>query len=418
MRLLVVTQVFWPENFRINDLVAELTRRGHEVTVLTGYPNYPDGRIFEAFRRDPSAFANYHGARIVRVPMLPRGQGKLRLMLNYFTYAASASLVGPFKLRGVPIDAIFAYEPSPVTVGLPAAAMRWVKKAPLAFWVLDLWPETLEAIGVVRSPFLLKQVGRLVSFIYHRCDLILAQSRSFVPQIAKYCADRSRIMYFPSWAESVFSGASAEPAPEVPLQPGSFDVVFAGNIGEAQDFPAVLAAAEILKDHPRVRWLLVGDGRMAGWVREQIALRKLQDKVLMLGQHPIERMPSFYQHADALLVSLKDEPIFSMTIPGKLQSYLAAGIPVVAMLNGEGADIVERSGAGATCRAGDAVGLAAAVSRLAELPPERRAEMGKNALAVNADEFDRSRQISRLEASLEELRARRQRAVVSARESD
>lgn len=406
MRLLVVTQYFWPENFRINDLVAELVRRGHEVTILTGYPNYPDGRIFAEFRRDPAAFASFQGARIVRVPMLPRGQGKVRLVMNYFTYAASACLAGAFKLRGQQFDAIFAYEPSPVTVGIPAAFMRWLKKAPLAFWVLDLWPETLAAIGVVRSPFLLRQVGRLVSFIYQRCDLILAQSRSFVPQIAQYCPDRSRIMYFPNWAESIFGGASAEPAAEVPVKPGSFDVMFAGNIGEAQDFPAVLAAAEMLKDHPRVRWLLVGDGRMARWVGAQIAQRKLQNNVLMLGQHPVERMPSFYQHADALLVSLKDEPIFSMTIPGKLQSYLAFGIPVVAMLNGEGAQIVERSGAGVTCRAGDSAGLAAAVSWLSEQSEERTTEMGKKALAVSADEFDRSRLISRLEASLEELRQR------------
>lgn len=411
MRLLVVTQYFWPENFRINDLVAELVRRGHEVTVLTGYPNYPDGRIFAEFRRDPAAFSNYQGARIVRVPMLPRARGKVRLVMNYFTYALSASVVGAFKLRGMAFDAIFAYEPSPITVGIPAAAMRWLKKAPLAFWVLDLWPETLQAVGVVRSPFLLRQVGRLVSFIYHRCDLILAQSRSFVPQIAKYCGgDSSRILYFPSWAESIFAGARAEPAAEVPVKPGSFDVMFAGNIGEAQDFPAVLAAAERLKDHPRVRWLLVGDGRMAGWVGAQIAQRKLQDNVLMLGQHPVERMPSFYQHADALLVSLKDEPIFSMTIPGKLQSYLAFGIPVVAMLNGEGAEIVERSDAGVTCRAGDSAGLAAAVSRLAELPAERTNQMGQNALAVSANEFDRSRLISRLETNLQELHSRWQGA--------
>src|SRR5690606_18573254 len=130
-----------------------------------------------------------------------------------------------------------------------------VKRAPLAFWVLDLWPETLEAIGVVRSPALLRSVGRLVSFIYNRCDLVLAQSRSFIPQIEKYCRDPARIAYFPSWAEAVYDMDHAVAAPEVPSRSGSFDVMFAGNIGDAQDFPAILDAAEQLKDRADVRWL-------------------------------------------------------------------------------------------------------------------------------------------------------------------
>jgi colanic acid biosynthesis glycosyl transferase WcaI len=404
LRVLVISQVFWPENFRINDLVTELVARGHEVTVLTGLPNYPDGRVFPAYARDPQAFAKLNGAEIVRVPIVPRGQGRVRLVLNYFVFAASATLLGSWKLRGRAFDAIFVYEPSPVTVGIPAIVLRSLKRAPLAFWVLDLWPETLEAIGVVKSPLLLRMVGRLVSLIYDRCDLILAQSRSFIPQIAKYCTGERPVLYFPSWAEAVFDRVAAAPAPEVVPRPGGFDVMFAGNIGEAQDFPAILEAAELLREQPHVRWLIVGDGRMAAWVRQEIARRGLEQQVVMLGRYPVERMPSFYCHADALLVSLKDEPIFAMTIPGKLQSYLAAGIPVVAMLNGEGADVVRRAGAGVTCAAGDARGLADAVLHLASLPQEQREEMGRNALAVSAGEFDRVRLISRLEMWLQRLK--------------
>ncbi|MFL6601421.1 MAG: glycosyltransferase family 4 protein [Steroidobacteraceae bacterium] len=405
MRLLVVSQYFWPEDFRVNNLVAELVERGHEVTVLTGLPNYPGGTIFAQYKAQPGQFGVYAGAAIVRVPLLPRGRGRVSLILNYLSFAVSASLVGSWRLRGLKFDAIFVYEPSPATVGIPAVLLRAIKKAPLAFWVLDLWPETLQAIGVVRSSVLLRAIGSLVSYIYNRCDLILAQSKSFIPQIAKHCSSPGHIRYFPSWAESVFDLAGQMPAPEVPAQDAGFSVMFAGNIGEAQDFPAVLAAAELLKGHSRIRWLVVGDGRMAQWVSEEIRRRSLQDCVLMLGRHPVERMPAFYRHADALLVCLKDEPIFSMTIPGKLQSYLAAGIPVVAMLNGEGAEVVERSGSGLTCRAGDARGLAAAVLELASLSAERRAEMGKNALAVSASEFNRSRLISQLECWLVELSA-------------
>jgi colanic acid biosynthesis glycosyl transferase WcaI len=405
MRLLVVTQYFWPENFRVNDLVAEFVKRGHQVTVLTGLPNYPEGKVFEQFRADPVQYSNYQGAEIVRVPMMPRGLGGLRLMLNYLTFAASASVMGLWKLRGQKFDLIFAYEPSPITVGLPAALLRSVKRAPLVFWVLDLWPDTLQAIGVVRSHMVLRVVGKLVGFIYKRCDLILAQSKSFIPQIQKYAVKDSRIEYFPSWAESVFQVTDVTPADEIPVKLGSFNVMFAGNIGDAQDFPAILAAAEHLRQHAHIRWLIVGDGRMARWVADEIKRRNLQDCVLMLGRHPIERMPSFFKQANALLVTLKDEPIFAMTIPGKLQSYLAAGIPVVAMLNGEGVDVVKSSQSGLTCAAGDHVGLAATVLKLSEMSEEERKTMGRNGLNVSVREFDRGTLIDRLDGWIKQLEA-------------
>ena len=402
MRLLVVSQYFWPENFRVNDLVSELVARGHKVTVLTGVPNYPSGTIFPEYKRDRGRFGNFAGAEVVRVPLWPRGKRRFSLFLNYASFALSGVLVGTWRLRGRSYDAIFAYEPSPVTVGIPAAWLRAIKRAPMVFWVLDLWPDTLQALGVVRSDYWLNAVGRLVTFIYGRCDLILAQSRSFIPQIGKYAAG-ARVVYFPSWAESVFAESSAAAAREVLKQPGCFDILFAGNIGEAQDFPTILAAAELLKSDGQVRWLIVGDGRMSDWLREEVSRRGLEECFLVLGRFPLERMPSFYRRADALLLCLKDEPIFSMTIPGKLQSYLAAGVPVLAMLNGEGAEVVERSRSGLTCRAGDAQGLASAVRRLASLPEEDRAAMALNALHVTRTEFDRGRLISQLEEWLAEL---------------
>jgi len=404
VRLLVVTQYFWPENFRINDLVAELNRRGHDVTVLTGWPNYPEGDIFSDFSKNPSIFDVYQGATVIRVPMVPRGKGNLKLMLNYFTFALSASLLGPWRLRGRRFDAIFTCQLSPVTVGIPAAIMRAVKNVPMAFWVLDLWPESLQAIGVVRSKFVLGLVGKIVSRIYGHCDLILAQSRSFIPQIAKYCGPLGQIEYFPSWAESIFDMQDVLPATEVPSRPGMFTVMFAGNIGDAQDFPAILAAAESLKNCPRIRWLIVGDGRMAGWVANEVKVRGLQDSILLLGRYPVERMPSFFKHADVLLVSLKDEPIFSLTIPGKLQSYLAAGIPVLAMLNGEGAEVVRNAGAGLTCKAGDHEALARSVLTLSEMPIHERKAMAMKGVTLSKEEFGRARLVDQLEASLLKLR--------------
>jgi glycosyltransferase involved in cell wall biosynthesis len=306
-------------------------------------------------------------------------------------------------LRRVAVDVIFVFEPSPILVGIPSALFRQLKKAPQAFWVLDLWPETLKAVGALHSERLLGWVAGLVRLIYGHCDLILAQSQSFVGNIARLAPAGRRIEYFPAWADTIFTGELADPAPEVPVATGVFTVLFAGNIGEAQDFPAILDAAERLKERADIRWVIVGDGRMAGWVHEQIEARGVGKRVLMVGRFPLERMPAFFAHADALLVSLKDEPVFALTIPGKLQSYLAAGIPVLAMLNGEGAAIVEAAGAGLVCPAGDGEGLARIALRLAKMDPAERKRIGDRGRRLCAEEFDRGLLINRLDLWLKEL---------------
>lgn len=402
MRILVVSQYFWPENFRVNDLVKEWMQRGHEVTVLTGIPNYPAGKVFDAYRERPSAFFEYEGAEIVRVPMLPRGTGGLRLMLNYLSFVLGACIFGSWLLRNKSADVIFVFEPSPATVGLPAVLLGKMKNAPVVFWALDLWPETLAAIGVIRSPRVLGWVGHMVRFIYNRCALVLGQSRGFLGSIARYCDDKAKIRYFPSWAEDVFTDASVQPAPEVPKWADGFTVVFAGNIGEAQDMPAVLDTAERLKDNASIRWIIVGDGRKSDWLRSEVARRGLDEQVLLPGRFQVERMPSFYAHADALLVSLKRDPVFSMTIPGKVQSYLMAGIPLLGMLDGEGAAVIREANAGLTCDAGDGSGLAQAVLTLTAMPPEKRKQMGLNGRKYAQQEFGRAQLMDRLEALMAE----------------
>lgn len=404
MRVLVVSQYFWPENFRINDLVAEFGKRGHAVSVLTGKPNYPNGKIFPEYRADPKRFANFDGVPVYRVPMMSRGHGSLRLALNYATFALSACLFGPLLLRRQSFDVIFVFEPSPVTVGLPAVLLRRLKRTPIAFWVLDQWPETLLAVGTVRSDIVLTSVGRLVSFIYRRCDLLLAQSRSFIPQIRRYAGNGPRVEYFPSWSEPVPNLKFISAAPELPPRPASFTVMFTGNIGDSQDFPTILDAADLLKHRADIRWVVVGDGRRAQWVRDEVQRRGLAERVTLLGRFPLVRMPSFYKCADALLVSLRAEPVFAMTIPGKIQSYLAAGRPLLAMLDGEGAEIVNRAKAGLVCRAGDSRGLAKIVSQLVGMPENERAALAENARNLSRTEFDRGTLISRLELLLDTLR--------------
>lgn len=401
MRVLVVSQYFWPEVFRVNEIVSELSARGHQVTVLTGRPNYPGGQVFDDYVADPQAFAEYHGAEVIRLPLRPRGQGAVRLLLNYWSFVFWGCLLGPWKLRGRSFDAIFCFETSPITSALPAVLLRRLKRAPLLLWVLDLWPDTLSAVGMVRSQWGLNLVGSLVRFIYKRCDLILAQSRSFFAPIERWSEAPHKTRYFPQWAEAAFDGGAAEVAPELAPHADAFKVMFAGNIGEAQDFPAILSAAERLRHREDIHWLIVGDGRAAAEVRQQIAARGLTDTVFMLGRHPLERMPAFFSGADALLVSLKAEPIFAMTIPGKVSAYLSAGKPLVAMLDGEGARVIDEAQAGLTCPAGDSAALAARVEELASLSAQERTQMGLRAQACCREQFHRGRLIAQLEQWLQ-----------------
>lgn len=398
MRVLVVTQYFWPENFKINDLVSELNRRNHQLTILTGKPNYPSGKVFEEYKVNPKRFTDYDGVNVLRVPMLSRGQGVVRLFLNYLSFVVGASVYGPWRLRDQKFDVIFVFEPSPITVGLPAILIGRLKRVPVVFWALDLWPETLSAIGVIRSKRMLSFIGRLVSYIYNRCTLVLGQSRMFLTSIGKYCSDKKKIHYFPSWSEDIFGNTNVVKAPEISENSDTFDVLFAGNIGEAQDLPAVLTAAEKLRDNKNIRWLVVGDGRKFGWLQDEVKRRGLANSVLLLGRFAVDRMPSFYAHADALLVSLKRDPVFSMTIPGKVQTYLMSGIPIVGMLDGEGAEVIRRANAGYVCGANDSDGLVKIVSNMAAISLEQRRELGLNGRRYAESEFDRGILIGRLES--------------------
>lgn len=395
MRILVVTQYFWPEDFRVNDLAAGLVSRGHEVTVLTGLPNYPGGRFFPGYGWRGPYSEEYAGAGVVRVPLAPRGNaGAFRLALNYMTFVLFGAWGALFRLHG-DYDVIFVSEVSPITVGIPAAVARWRFRAPILFWVLDLWPETLSAIGVVRSPRVLRAVSVLVRWIYAQCSRVLVQSRAFIPDVVRHGVPEKRVVYFPNWVEGAYT-ALGTPESSLAAYPAGLRIMFAGNIGEAQDFPAIIATAEALKDSDVV-WLIVGDGRMAERAKEEVRKRGLTDRVHFLGRRAPHLMPGFFAGADALLVSLRPEPIFALTVPGKVQSYLASGRPILAMLDGEGAKVIAEAKAGFVCAAGDSEGLAANVLKLAALPPLKRQELGANGKRYADINFDRGRLFDRFE---------------------
>lgn len=402
LKILVVTQYFWPENMRINDMVHEFSARGHQVTVLTGLPNYPEGSVYERFRQSPKDYSIYSGAHVVRVPLLPRGKRATSLALNYVSFFISASTLGVVKLRKHEFDAVFVYAVSPIMAAIPAILIGRLKRAPVCVWVLDLWPETLRAVGVVSKPALLRVVGRMVSWIYNRTDYLLLQSHAFFDSVRPYCTrpmGDERLVYFPSWAEDDFSSAPASPCTLIDSDSSVLTVVFAGNLGEAQDFPAILDAAEALRGSVAVRWVIVGDGRMSAWIAEQVAARQL-DNVHLLGRHPLEAMPGLFAKADALLVSLKSNDVFEKTIPGKLQAYLASGRPLLGMINGEAARVINQSGAGLVCASGDAKGLANITRQLAEASVQQRADMAQAGRSYYESNYTKETLMKRLETLL------------------
>jgi len=403
MRVLIVSQYFWPENFPINDLAKGLRERGHDITVLTGMPNYPEGRFFPRYRAFPIRRDHYEGIRIVRVPMVPKGNGNaIRMVLYYWSLALSACLLVPIFFRKR-VDLVFVYQPSPITVGLPALVLKAMDQTPVWIWVQDLWPETLAGTGMVRSAFLLTLTDRLVRFIYSKCDRVLVQSQAFVPRMVKKGVPRERIRFFPNSAQELYKPAIVKPdAPERNLMPQGFRVLFAGNIGRAQDIPTILSAAEKLKQEMDIHWVILGDGPMRSWAEERIRARGLEKTVHLLGRYPEQAMPRFFSLADALLVTLKKDPVFAITIPSKIQSYLACGRPIVAALDGEGSRVIGESGGGLTVPAGDSDALANVVMKMYRMPKSELERMGRLSREYSEIHFERNTLLDKLDRWMKE----------------
>lgn len=389
MKVLVLSQYYWPETFPITAEVARLRHAGVEVTVLTGKPNYPGGDILPGYRAWGTQRERHQSTQILRVPVFPRGQDSaFRLLLNYLSFVISAALFGPLLLRKEPFDAVFVYAPSPILQALPAILIAWRKKAALVLWVQDLWPESLSATGFVKNRHILKLVAGLVRFIYARCHRILLQSRAFHGPVAALTDDPDKIHYLPNPAHDLAVPAEPSPTSQALGEKISraFSIVFAGNLGRAQALDVVLDAAEQLLDLPDVRLVLIGSGRMDEWLREEVGHRALTN-VMLPGRFQSDEMPLLLPKAGALLVSLRADEIFAYTVPSKLQTYFAIGRPVIAMLEGEGAAILEEAGAGSTCPPGDAKALALAIRAMYETSAQDRDAMGAAGRAYFEAEF-------------------------------
>lgn len=376
MKVLLVTQYFYPENFKSNDIAFELAKRGYEVTVLTGLPNYPQGRIYKGYGLFKKRKEWLNGVKVIRTLVIPRGKGGgLKLALNYFSWAFFASIRAFFLALFQKFDVIIVHETSPITQGFPALVVQKMQHIPIYFWVLDLWPESLQSAGGINNKYVLGFFTAITKLMYNQSQKILISSKGFRKSILDKGDYKDKLVYFPNWAEDIFTQPVSA---DIPILPTGFKVMFAGNIGEAQDFEHVMQVALRLKEDKEIKFIFVGDGRKKAWVDEFIQKEQLQETVFTLGRFPIETMPAFFSVADVMLLSLKDDYIFSLTVPAKLQTYMAASKPVVAMINGEARNLIAESGCGLSCAAGDVENLVNNIRLLKNKTREELNQLGKN----------------------------------------
>lgn len=373
MKLLIFSQHFWPESFRITEVARNLKATGEDVIVLTGQPNYPDGYIFKGYSAWAIDVEIYEGIEILRVPIIPRGKGgALRLILNYCSFVLSVSILGPWLLHNRSIDRILVYATSPIIQAIPAILLGKIKRVKVTTWVQDLWPESIHASGFVNNKFLLKLVAKFVEWIYRKSDLILVQSRAFIIPVSEL-AGATPVVFHPQPGELAYNEIILD-RPRLILHPG-FNVVFAGNLGAVQALPTIVEAACILRKSLDIKFVLIGSGSRLEWLKEEINRLKL-DNIQLPGRFDAIDMPSILGQASVLLVSLVRSPIINHTIPGKVQSYLAARKPIIAAVDGEGARVIVESGAGISCPAEDPKALASTITFMYNMSSEELRSMG------------------------------------------
>ncbi len=402
MKLLVVSQYFWPENFRINDLVRSLIKKGHTIDILTGKPNYPEGIVYPGYRSWGCQVETWQGMQIYRVPIAARGsRSGIRLALNYLSFVVSGLLFAPWLLRKKEYDAIFIYAPSPIFQAIPASFLGWLKCCPVALWVQDLWPESVQATGYIRNAWVLKLLESLVRFVYRHTDLLLVPSLAFQSSVAALAQGKT-IVYHPNSVEAGFYTLPVVTLPDIPGLAGNFSVLFAGNVGVGQSVEVIVGAADKLRNYPDIHFVVLGKGSRWDWLREQVEVRGLTNLQLP-GQYPVETMPGLMRQASALLVTLANQPIFAATIPNKVQAYMAVGRPIIACLNGEGARLIREASAGLVVPTEDATALANAVLQLYAMSAEEREKIGQNGRTFYREHFDHDRLTEQLIDHLHEL---------------
>lgn len=369
MHIAFISQYFYPEPFSNNEIATWLVEQGHRVDAFPCVPNYPGNEFYAGYSNTERRDETWKGINIHRSRTIARGASSLRLALNYIVYPFSAVITMRRILRKNRPDVSFVSMPSPLTQALAGLWLRWRYGVPCVYWVQDIWPESLFITLNLKHPLVVKPLTAVCGWIYRRADLILVQSAAFPTMIERFGVPVEQIRVLPNTAPVRYQSQVPDPndtAASLIPNTGRFRLMFAGNIGESQDFDTYLTAAEQLELRGvYVDWLIVGSGRDLERVRAEVVKRDLVNVFHFLGRHPESEMPAFFSHADALLVGLKDSPIFQLTVPYKAQCYMACGKPIVGSLSGEGARVIEDAQCGVTAPAGKPEALTRAICELA-----------------------------------------------------
>lgn len=398
MKILFVCQYFYPEVFRGNDIAFHWAKDGHEVHVVCGIPNYPQGDFYDGYGLFQKRHEVIHGVKVTRLPIIPRGKSKMMLILNYFSYLTVAWCWMMFHAIRHKYDRVFVQQLSPVMMSAPGVLYKRLRKVPLYTWVLDLWPESLTAAGGINDQCVLRLFKHYVNREYKYSNKILISSRSFEKSILEYGDYGGKVVYFPQWSDSLPEEIPDQILDEgLPELPNGFKLMFAGAVGEAHGFECTMEAALLSKEHKEIKWVIVGDGRRLDWVRGYVKKHGLEDTVLILGRFPAETMPWFFSKADVMLVTLSDEPLFRLYAPAKISSYMAAGKPILAVLNGEGAGVINDADCGWTLPAGDAEGLARLAIELSRKTKSELSSKGANAVKYYHEHYVKEKCLQRLD---------------------
>lgn len=395
--LLVVSQYFYPEQFRINDICSEWVKRGYKVTVLTGIPNYPEGKFYKGYGFFKKTKEYYKGMEIRRIPLFPRGTGAFMMALNYFSFVVSGFLWSIFT--DLNADIVFIYEVSPMTQALPGVWYSKRKKIPCFLYVTDLWPENVEIVGGVKNITILGLIGKMVDYIYKNCDRIFTSSESFVQAIADRGTDRNKIEFWPQYAEDYYKPLEKTEVsvPEIPHN-DTINITFAGNIGVAQGLGILPEAALILKNKSiKVKFNVIGDGRYKDALVSKVKESSVEDYFNFIDRQPATRIPDFMALSDAALICLSKSKVFSITIPAKTQSCLACGIPVIVSADGEIQNVINNAKAGLCSSAGDEAALASNIIKFVNMSTEEHKIMRQNALNYYNAEFDKEKLLDRMD---------------------
>lgn len=386
MKILVVCQYYYPEPFRLHEVCEALCERGHEITVLTGLPNYPMGIIPEEYKHGKKRDEMVRGVHVIRVNEIPRGKGKIALAKNYASYTFNASMKALTMKKD--FDAIFVYQQSPVLMAIPAYVAKWFSKCKkLYIYCLDLWPESLSSLGVSEESTFYKMIKKVSIRIYNGASVLSYTSRQFIEYFEKELKLKQKnYKYIPQFADALFEDIQNE-------EHSGFNLVFAGNIGEVQAVDTIILAAALLKDTD-VKFYIVGDGSAYEECRKLSEELGVTDSVIFTGRKPVEEMPKYYAMADAMLVTLADKRAISYTLPGKVQSYMAAGKAILASANGEIPVVLSDAKCGLCVKAHDSEGLAKTIR---ELDINELKKMGENAKDYYNRNFSKKTHIDMIE---------------------